>query len=492
MKVFDMNGESTKRKELISSEEIIDKIPTPEEVFKMPINLRNKILFLWGSAVIALGVSIGSGEFLLGPSMAIKIGMGLAWLVWIGSLLQTIYIYSWGKFSVALGETPIAIMYRVGAWAGILGSILVFASFIWGGWAYSSAAALAGGVLGRPPGPQDRIFVAILGYLLLLLALFIMSLGRRVARTLEIFNWFDLGVIFMSFVILAIILVPIDVWSEVGRYMVSIGNIPEGVDPVLLGGWWGYIGYATGINYILVNYFKDKGYGMGSITGFIPAIIGGKAVPFSPRGKLFKLTKDNIKTYRRWLNLMLEELFIVFFLGAIAGMILPMTLAYALAYGWKVEALWGVPIWLAYALKRLYGDAGWVWGVLVAIFVLIKTQMGVADAMVRAFIDSFWRSEGVRRFFGNDVRKAYYLLLIIIFLWASVAFWVSAPVALILIAANAANIGAVIAGPLLIYINYKMPKELRLHWGLIILNIIFIVMCGVFLAYSIGRTLGLV
>jgi hypothetical protein len=296
----------------------------------------------------------------------------------------------------------------------------------------------------------------------------------------------------MSFVILAIILVPIDVWSEVGRYMVRIGNIPEGVDPVLLGGWWGYIGYATGINYILVNYFKDKGYGMGSITGFIPAIIGGKAVPFSPRGKLFKLTKDNIKTYRRWLNLMLEELFIVFFLGAIAGMILPMTLAYALAYGWKVEALWGVPIWLAYALKRLYGDAGWVWGVLVAIFVLIKTQMGVADAMVRAFIDSFWRSEGVRRFFGNDVRKAYYLLLIIIFLWASVAFWVSAPVALILIAANAANIGAVIAGPLLIYINYKMPKELRLHWGLIILNIIFIVMCGVFLAYSIGRTLGLV
>jgi len=51
--------------------------------------------------------------------MAIKIGMGLAWLVWIGALLQTIYIYSWGKFSVALGETPIAIMYRVGAWAGI-------------------------------------------------------------------------------------------------------------------------------------------------------------------------------------------------------------------------------------------------------------------------------------------------------------------------------------------------------------------------------------
>jgi len=88
-----MNGESTKRKELISSEEIIDKIPTPEEVFKMPISLRNKILFLWGSAVIALGTSIGSGEFLLGPSMAIKIGMGLAWLVWIGALLQTIYIF---------------------------------------------------------------------------------------------------------------------------------------------------------------------------------------------------------------------------------------------------------------------------------------------------------------------------------------------------------------------------------------------------------------
>ncbi|MEM2543254.1 MAG: Nramp family divalent metal transporter, partial [Candidatus Korarchaeum sp.] len=190
-------------------EEVVEKIPTPEEVFKVPkLTWGKKVTALWGSALIALGTSIGSGEFLLGPTMAIKVGLGLFWLIWIGSILQTLYIYSFTKFAIATGETPITTFFRIGVWAAVLGAIGVFLSFVWGGWAMSSATALVGGLLGKMPGAAEKPLVVAAGVTLLVLTFVILSLGRRVARTLEIFNWFDLGVLFTSFIVLAIILVP--------------------------------------------------------------------------------------------------------------------------------------------------------------------------------------------------------------------------------------------------------------------------------------------
>ncbi len=467
--------------------ESVDKIPTPEEVFKIPkLTLSRKVAVLWGSGIIALGVSIGSGEFLLGPSLAITIGLGLLWLVPIGALLQTAFIYSWVRMITATGETPITSMFKIGMWAAVLGTLGVFLTFVWGGWAYSSAAALAGGILGRMPGVADRPLVATIGIILLLLTFVILSLGKRVARTLEIFNWFDLGVLFTSFIILAIILVPPQIWAQAGGYLVSIGYFPPGVDLTILGAWWGYIGYATAADYILANYFKDKGFGMSSLTGYIPAIVGGKKLEVSPVGKAFKLTPENLATYRRWIKLAAEELLIIFFVGAVVGMAVPMILSYALAYGWKITIAWNVPLWLAYGLKKFYGDAGYWWGVIVAVLVLFKTQMGVADAIVRSFVDTFWKMDKVRRWTKGDVRWIYYLVLAIILAWASVAMFTSAPVWLIVIAANMANFAAFFSIPFLLYLNHKLPKELRMHWVLVLSNLIFMVMCIIFFIASVG------
>jgi len=469
--------------------EVVDKITTPEEAFNVKkLGLKERIWLLYGSALIALGVSIGSGEFILGPSLAINIGLALAWLVPVGVFLQTVYIYSFTKLTIATGETPVTMFFRIGMWAGWLGALGVLIANIWGGWAYSAAAALAGGFIGRQPTPDDRALVGIAGFSLLLLAFVILSLGRRVARTLEIFNWIDLAVIFTSFIILAIILVPPSIWGELGRGLVSF-TIPQGIDPIVVAAWWGYTGLLAGLNYVAVSWFKDKGYGMSSLTGYIPALIGGKKVEVSTFGKTFRLTPENLKIFKRWNRLALEELFLIFFLGGIIGMLLPMTLAYAIGRGLGLEILWGIPLWLAFALDKLWGPAGWWWGVLVAVFVLFKTQLGIVDTIVRNVSDAAWKLEGVRKFFRNDIRYLYYLLAAIILAWASVAFFATAPVALILISANMANAAALYGVPFLLYLNYKMPKELRLHWGLIVLNIIFMIMCAIFLTFSVGRAL---
>ncbi|MEM1758091.1 MAG: Nramp family divalent metal transporter, partial [Acidilobaceae archaeon] len=327
---------------------------------------------------------------------------------------------------------------------------------------------------------------------LLILTFIILTLGHRVARTLEVFNWLDLGFLFPVFIILAVILTPLWVWGELAKGIVSFGYIPPGVDLVLLGAFWGFTGYATGINYILANYFKDKGYGMAAKTGYIPAIVGGKTIYMSPIGRLFRLTPENLEAYRRWIRIATEELVFIFFIGALIGMWIPMTLSYAIARGLELEITWGIPAWLGLALRELgWGSAGFIFGVIVAILVLLKTQLGVVDAVVRALVDAFWRLESVRSIARNDVRVIYYAILAIYLAWASLAMFFRAPFVLILIAANAANAAAILGVPALIYLNYKVvPKELRLHPILIILNLVFMVLCLVFLVAAVGRTLG--
>ena len=44
-----------------------------------------------GPGIIVLGVSIGSGEFLLGPAVFVKYGLSLLWLTAVAIFFQTIF-----------------------------------------------------------------------------------------------------------------------------------------------------------------------------------------------------------------------------------------------------------------------------------------------------------------------------------------------------------------------------------------------------------------
>src|SRR5678815_4330246 len=57
-----------------------------------------------GPGVIALGVSIGSGECLLGPAAFVKYGLSLLWIVGIAALLQTLLNVELMRYTMATGE----------------------------------------------------------------------------------------------------------------------------------------------------------------------------------------------------------------------------------------------------------------------------------------------------------------------------------------------------------------------------------------------------
>src|SRR5512137_2551135 len=93
--------------------EVVD-LPTPEEVFKVKrIGLEEIILFVIGPSLIALGISIGSGEWISGPLAVSKSGfIGVGWVILVSAILQVFYNVELGRFTVATGETPVVAFGR--------------------------------------------------------------------------------------------------------------------------------------------------------------------------------------------------------------------------------------------------------------------------------------------------------------------------------------------------------------------------------------------
>ena len=471
--------------------EVAGKVPTPEEVFHLKeIPISKKIFKVYGPAVIALGMSIGSGEYLLGPSLFMKFGMGLAWLILIAAILQTSYNYMWGKWTLLTGEIPIVGMLRGGAWIGILGLLGIWFAFGFPGWAATSATAVASAQLGRVAGPQDMFLVKVWAYILLISSFVIVSVGAKISRTLEIWNWFDLIVIFGSFIVFDILLVPGKVWAETGVGLISFGYIPKGVNPSVLGGVIGFTGFAAGLNYVLANYYRDKGYGVGSLVGYIPTAIGGRKVLLSPVGKIPALTPENISRVERWKKYMMEEQVYIFFIGAVIGMLLPGILAHGLLPLGSSMKAWGVAAYEGTALSKVWGIYGWGFGLLVGALTLFKTQVGLTDVITRNTTDILWKVKGIREWAKGDVRRVYYGICAIFLIWAGIAVNLARPFWLIVISANMANFGALYGVPILIYLNRKLPKQYRTSVILEIVAIIFMIFCAYFFYYGVLSRIG--
>jgi hypothetical protein len=57
-----------------------------------------------GPGVIVLGVSIGSGEFLLGPAAFVRYGLSVLWVTTVAVFLQTVFNTEVMRYTLATGE----------------------------------------------------------------------------------------------------------------------------------------------------------------------------------------------------------------------------------------------------------------------------------------------------------------------------------------------------------------------------------------------------
>ena len=242
----------------------IEDLPTPEEVFKVKkIGTAQIIKLVIGPSLIALGVSIGSGEWLLGPLNVATYGfVGIGWVILLSAVLQTFYNVEIVRFTMATGEVPVTAFGRTPGGYKFWVPFAVFClylAFVWGGWVAGAGQALFAMFAGRINTAAELTTVRIIGIALLFAVFLIVLFGERISRTLELANWVQVVFVLVSLLIFVLFLVPPDRWVTGFLSLVTPAMPPKGSDPRLLGALAGFTATASGLNYMILGYYRDKG-----------------------------------------------------------------------------------------------------------------------------------------------------------------------------------------------------------------------------------------
>ena len=426
-----------------------------------------------GPGVIVLGASIGSGEFLLGPAAFVKYGLSLLWIVGVASLLQTLLNVELMRYTLATGEPVLTGFMRTRpnstfwAWFYV---ILYVLQMGWPGWAGAAAGAVFFLFAKRLPGAGEAGTVYAIGVALFLMCGLVLMFGRRIERTLEYLNWIMIALIIGGLGFLAILFVPLSTWGAAiagfAAFDVRTGSfqlLPAGADFFLLGAFAAYTGGGGVTNLTLTNWARDKGYGMSSSVGFIPAAVGGKKVALAHSGSTFVPDATSLERWRGWWRIVRVDQWGVYFTGAILGMALPALLYVTFVpAGSDIRGL-GVAAALAQAVSTqkgaIFGGAIAILGV----WILFKTQLDILEGMTRAITDILWTgSARIRSWRRGDVRVIYYSVLAVISIWGIVALRLTQPIVLLALSANMAGIVFIISALHLLYVNTRLlPVALR-------------------------------
>jgi hypothetical protein len=447
-----------------------------------PRDLNAKKLFaIMGPAVIALGGTIGGGEWLVGPSLFVMWGLGLLWITTVSSLLQVFLNLEMCRYTLYTGE-PITVGFmrlKPGkAFWGWLFTIIGFLERGLPGWALAAATAIVAGQLGQIPGAGDKGTVVIWGVIVFVSCAVVISFGKTIERTLEWANWIMMIVVLGGLFLLDLFIVPASVWVDGLKGFVSFGYVPKGVDILLLGALVGYSAYGGFGNNAISNWYRDKGYGMGSKVGYIPAAIGGKMIRVSAHGKVAPVDEKNILSWKGWWKLLNIDQWWVFYLGAMIGMFLPGILYVAVLPAGQALPSWGIAASSASGLILKMGNFGWFLALFFGFWIMYSTAISNVDLVVRQSTDMLWfASPGLRKWSQEDIRKIYYGLLIVFVIWGLLYVNITLPLIIFAVSANIANFTMALSALLTIRLNRKvLPKEFRpAVWRevVLVLNIAF-------------------
>jgi hypothetical protein len=432
------------------------------------------LLAVIGPGAIILGLSIGSGEWLIGPAAFVKYGLSLLWVTSVAVFLQTVLNTELMRYTLYTGEPAVTGFMRTRPnstfWAWFYTG-LYFLHVGWPAWAANAAGAFFFLYFRRLPTQADAETVYWIGVGAFLSCVLLLLFGRRIERTLEILNWLLILFILGGMTLLCLLFAAPHNWTAalVGFFGFDMRAgkfefIPAGADWFLIGAFAAYSGAGGVSNLMLSNWARDKGFGMGQVVGYIPAAVGGHKVKLAHTGSTFPLTAENMANWRAWWRIVQLDQWGVFFIGALLGMGLPAILyTVFITPGRDIRDL-AIAAELASAVLARSGPllAGLV--ALMSAWVLFKTQLDNVEGFARALTDILWTgSARLRRWMrGGDVRVVYYSLLGLLVVWGTLALRLARPIILLQLAANIAGAVMVVSALHILYVNmHFLPVELR-------------------------------
>ena len=230
------------------------------EVRDMPDPPRN-YWRLVGPGIVAGGVGLSSGEFVLWPFIASQVGLILLWGALVGVVTQFFLNMEVERYTLATGETAVTGFNRFWKHWGLVFAILVYFANLWPGWAISSAT-LASYLFGGNPTTIAIVSLLVIGFSLTFAPVIYVALERLIfVKVAAVLILVILGLMFA---------VEAESWRALPVGMLSFGRIPEGLSIALIFGAIAFAGSGGGQNLCQSNWIRDKGFGMGQ---YVPKLV---------------------------------------------------------------------------------------------------------------------------------------------------------------------------------------------------------------------------
>ena len=490
----------------------IAELPEPR-----PLGLRNWASFI-GPGIVMMGIQIGGGEWLLGPSITAKYGGGLMWLATVAIIAQVFYNVECGRYALYCGEPIFTGFMRCrpgpGFWIGVM--LFLNAASLIPGLSSHGATMIAALYLDRPPTVEDKWLIDPLAYACLFGVALPVLIGGKVYNMLQAVMTAKVVVVLGFCLIIGATCVSYESWWNVFSGFVKFGNVPvedgsgkevvvnaishrleTGAWPVIsvtsivmLGAFAGYAGGGGLANSTYSNFVRDKGWGMGQQVGAIPSVVSGHHVTLSHVGKVFELTDDNLRKWKGWWRYILTDQIIVWAPGCFMGMALPALLSMQFArYSTITEDQAKVAQaiitsdgirnaeWFSPTLAKIL----WIVALFTGLMVMLPSQMAIVDDFARRWTDAIWTANTRVRdtMKPHQVKWIYYSILGMYILWSFVCAFLfsTAPRLMTDIIANLNNVALGVTSFQLLWVNYTLlPKVLRPRWY----NMVGVAVCGLF------------
>jgi hypothetical protein len=410
---------------------------------------------LVGPGIVAGGVGLSSGEFVLWPFIASQVGLVLLWGALVGVVTQFFLNMEVERYTLATGETAVTGFNRFWRHWGLVFAVLAYFANLWPGWAISSAT-LASYLFGGNPTVIAVLSLLVIGVALTFAPVVYVALERLIfVKVAAVMILVVLGVAFA---------IEPEAWQALPAGFANAGGIPEGLSVALVFGAIAFAGSGGAQNLCQSNWIRDKGFGMGQYVPRLVSPVTGVATArdATATSYIFEPTPANMARWRSWWRFANVEQLLSFVLVTVITITLTSLLAYSTLFGQP-----GLPNNVsilnleAAQLGRTVGPWFGVLFLAVGAFSLFGSAMGIIDYTSRLAADVL-KTTYVPG--ASESRMYFWLVWGMVGLGCAVLLsGMSQPLTLLVISASTGGVMMFLYSFMLIALNRRMlPRAIRI------------------------------
>jgi hypothetical protein len=293
---------------------VVRELPEPPPSFKSVI----------GPGIIAAGVGMASGEFILYPYIASQVGLVFVWAAFVGLATQYFLNMEIERYTLATGETALTGFSRFWRHWGLVFAILAYFANIWPGWVTSSATLMTY-LVGGSVVPIAIGMLLVIGVTL--------TMAPVVYQALEKIEWFKVSAVLLLIIVASIFAISAEAWADAPQIVTNPEIPSEELGFALLLGALAFAGAGGGQNLCQSNWIRDKRFGMGAYVPRIVSPVTGHPEAAPSTGFVFEPTPENLGRWRRWWRFANIEQLSTFVTISFLTILFTSLLAYATVFG---------------------------------------------------------------------------------------------------------------------------------------------------------------